>query len=126
MTIDVSGVRMEKENLLRCSTYGEALAFRRLLEHEDGRSVMVVSTDVHLRRVALTFAKVFRGTAIRFLYCPVPTRFTPMARDNWWRRPADRWFVINEMTKLAGYRTVFSTPEWAARRLMLLSGWGRK
>lgn len=126
VTIDASGVRMERENLLRCSTYGEALAFRRLLEHQDGAKVMVVSTDVHLRRVASTFAKVFRGTAIRFLYCPVPTRFAPMSKNNWWRRPADRRFVFTEMMKLAGYRAALSVPDWAARRLMLLSGWGRK
>jgi uncharacterized SAM-binding protein YcdF (DUF218 family) len=126
VTMDASGVRLEKANLKRCSTYGEALAFRRLLEQEDGRRVMVISTDVHLRRVALTFATVFRRTPIQFVYCPVPTRLAFMARDNWWRRPADRWFVITEMTKLAGYRTALSAPEWAARLLMGLTGWGRK
>src|ERR1022692_4624004 len=71
VTLDVSGVRLEKAKLLRCSTYGEALAFRRLLEREDGRRVMVVSTDIHLRRVAFTFSKVFRETPHQFLYCPV-------------------------------------------------------
>lgn len=126
VTMDAEGVRLEKENLLRCSTYGEALAFRWRLEREDGRRVIVVSTDIHLRRVALTFAKVFRGTRIQFLYCPVPTRYAHIAADNWWRSQADRRFVISEMAKLVGYRAAFWAPEWAARSLMQLTGWGRQ
>jgi uncharacterized SAM-binding protein YcdF (DUF218 family) len=126
MTTDVSGVRFEKTNLLRCSTYGEALAFRNFLQRRQARTVMVVSTDVHLRRVALTFATVFKGARVQFFYCPVPARFGTMASDNWWRRPADRWFVASEMTKLAGYWTALSAPEWMAHRLLLLTGYGRK
>lgn len=126
VTLDVSGFRIETAKLLRCSTYGEALAFRRLLEREGGQRVMVVSTDVHLRRVAFTFSKVFRATPVQFLYCPVPTRAGLMAKNNWWKRPADRWFVINEMAKLAFYWAALSAPGWAARRLMRLTGWGRR
>jgi uncharacterized SAM-binding protein YcdF (DUF218 family) len=120
-----SGFRLEKTKLQRSSTYGEALAFRRLLEHEVARKVMVISTDVHLRRVALTFAAVFRGTPIQFSYCPVPVRLSRMAKYDWWRRSIDRGFVISEMIKLVGYRMALSTPEWASRRLMRLTGWGR-
>jgi uncharacterized SAM-binding protein YcdF (DUF218 family) len=126
VTLDASGIRLEKAKLLRCSTYGETLTFRRLLEREDVRRVMVVSTDIHLRRVAFTFSKVFRGTPLQFQYCPVPTRVGQMERDNWWKRPADRWFVINEMAKLAFYWMALSAPEFAACRLMRLTGWGRK
>jgi uncharacterized SAM-binding protein YcdF (DUF218 family) len=126
VTLDVSGLRIEKARLLRHSTYGEVLAFRQLLEREGGRRVMVVSTDVHLRRAALTFSEVFGGMPVQFLYCPVPTRGGLMAKDNWWKQPVDRWFVINEMAKLVFYRTALSAPKWAARRLMLLTGWGRK
>ena len=35
---------------------------------------MVVSTGIHLRRVALAFARVFRDAPIEFRYCPVPCR----------------------------------------------------
>ncbi len=125
VTMDVSGVRIEKASLQRCSTYGEALAFRRLLHSDDARKVMIVSTDIHLRRVALTYAEVFRGMPIQFLYCPVTSRHGLMAKETWWKRPADRWFVISEMTKLAGYRTALLAPEWISRRLMQLTGWGR-
>jgi hypothetical protein len=125
VTLDASGARAEKSELRRRSTHGEALAFRRLLEHEVARKVMVISTDVHLRRVALTFAAVFRATPIHFFYCPVPVRLSRMAKYDWWRRPVDRWFVINEIIKLASYRIALSTPRWASRRLMRLTGWGR-
>jgi uncharacterized SAM-binding protein YcdF (DUF218 family) len=117
VTMDDSGVRLQKPELQRCSTYGEALAFRSLLERDAAQTVMVISTDIHLRRVALTFAMIFRGAPIRFLYCPVPSRFNTMAHD--------RRFVMNEIIKLTGYRIALSTPGWAARRLMRLTGWGR-
>ena len=117
VTLDSSGVRLEKTKLERISTYGEALALRRLLDGRAVRTVMVISTDVHLRRVALTFAAIFRGAPIQFLYCPVPARFG---------RTADGWYVISEIIKLSGYRVALSAPEWAARRLMRLTGWGRK
>ena len=118
MTTDLSGIRFDKTELLRWSTYGEALAFRGFLEDLKARTVMVVSTDVHLRRVALTFAEVFRGSPVRFLYCPVPARFGTMGSDN--------WFVAKEMTKLVCYRIALSAPRWLAHRLLLLTGWGRK
>jgi uncharacterized SAM-binding protein YcdF (DUF218 family) len=126
LTFDASSVRIEKAALPSWSTFGEALAFRRLWAREEWRRVMVISTDVHLRRVALTFGRVFRRMPVQFLYCPVPTRFRIMAKDNWWRQSDDRWFVISEMIKLVGYRTAFCAPDWASRRLMGLAGWGRK
>jgi hypothetical protein len=118
MTTDAAGVRFDKTELLRCSTYGEALAFRSFLQDLKARSVMVISTDVHLRRVALTFAEVFRGSPIRFLYCSVPARFGTVASDN--------WFVAKEMTKLVCYRAALSAPGWLAYRLLLLTGLGRR
>ena len=117
VTLDGSGVHLVKTKLERISTYGEALAFRRLLDGQAVRKVMVISTDVHLRRVALTFAAIFRDTAIEFLYCPLPARFA---------HAADGRYVISEIIKLTGYRVALSAPEWASRRLMRLTGWGRK
>ncbi len=126
MTMDASGVRFENTKLLRRSTYGEVLAFRTFLEHQQPRKVAVISTDVHLRRVALTFARVFYGTPVQFLYCPAPSQGGPTVRDGWWRRPADRWFVMTEMIKLGGYKAALLAPPWAANWLLLrLAGWGR-
>ena len=81
---------------------------------------MVVSTAIHLQRVALTFARVFRNVPVEFLYCPVPSRLDGLSSDAWWTRPADRRYVLQETLKLAGYRAIFSLPEWAIRLLMPL------
>ena len=118
--MDSSGRRIERARLARCSTYGEALALRRLLETESTRTVMVISTDVHLRRVAMTFASVFHDATVDFRYCPVPSRYGFLAKDGWWIRPDDRRFVVKELLKLVGYKVILCTPVWARRRLMRL------
>lgn len=120
VTVDASGTRIAKIKIPRWSTYGEALALRQFLEMEKPRSVMVISTDVHLRRVGFTFGKVFRGTPFEFLYCAVPPRFGFLTRGGWWTRTADRRFVLSEFVKLAGYRAFLSMPAWVSRRLMRL------
>jgi hypothetical protein len=120
LKMDGSNMRIERVRLARWSTYGEALALRRLLEAEHARTVMVISTDVHLRRVAMTFAHIFRDIAVDFRYCPVPPRFRFLAKDDWWARPDGRRFVVKELVKLVGYRAILSTPAWAIRRLMRL------
>jgi hypothetical protein len=54
--LDPSGVSIEKRHLRRWSTYGEILDLQDWLKAKNVRRVMVISTDVHLRRVALTLA----------------------------------------------------------------------
>ena len=93
---------------------------RQFLEEEKAQTVMVVSTGVHLRRVALTFDKVFRNSPIEFRYCPVPSRLDGVSEYGWWSRPDDRRYVLQETVKLAGYRAILSMPEWAIRLLMPL------
>ena len=75
---------------------------------------------VHLRRVAYTFAKVFRKVPVEFCYCPVPSHFGFVRQDGWWTRREDRRFVLSEMIKLAGYLVILSMPAWASRRLFRL------
>jgi hypothetical protein len=81
---------------------------------------MVVSTAIHLQRVALTFANVFRNVPVEFLYCPVPSRLDGLNSSSWWRHPADRHYVLQETMKLAGYRAILSLHESAIRLLMPL------
>ena len=116
--VDSTGVRFERAGLPRCSTYGEALALRRQLITCRVSKVMVISTDVHLRRVASVFAKVFGDMSVEFLYCPVPARFGFLQENGWWRRTDDRRFVLKEAIKVVGYSAILSTPEWAVRKLM--------
>ena len=118
--VDAFGVSIEKRALPRWSTYGEILALRQFLEAVNLRRVMIVSTDIHLRRVAFTCARVFRGTPIEFLYCPVPSRLESPRKDGWWTRPDDRRYVIKEAMKLIGYGVILFMPASASRRLMRL------
>ena len=120
VNVDSSGVLAQKVKLARWNTYGEALALRDCLKGGKARRVMVVSTDIHLRRVAFTFRKVFRDMPVEFLYCPVPSTLSSVKKDSWWTRADDRRYVLKEVMKLAGYRVILSMPAWAVRRLMRL------
>ncbi len=120
VNLEASRVSIEKRLLRRWSTYGEILDLQDWLKTQNAQSVMVISTDIHLRRVRLTCAKVFRSAPFDFLYCSVPPRFGSPRKDGWWTRPGDRRFVIKELMKLMGYWTILSLPGWASRRLMRL------
>ena len=126
VTVDSTGIRIEKARLRTWNTYGEVLGLRHWLEKERRLRVMVVSTDVHLRRVAFTAGRVFRGTEPEFCYAAVPPRLAHVKKEVWWTRPTDRRFVMKEMVKLAGYRVILSAPGWILRRLMRLNDRGAK
>ena len=118
--IDSSGRWIEKVRLRRWNTYGEVLALREFLEGNMPRSMIVVSTDVHLRRVALTFERVFRDRLLEVHYCPVPSRYSSLGKQEWWSRPEDRKYVLMELAKLPAYRLILGLPEWMIRRIMQL------
>jgi uncharacterized SAM-binding protein YcdF (DUF218 family) len=120
--LSAAGVHLETVRLRRWNTYGEMLGLRAYLERNMPRSVMVVSTDIHLRRAALAFERAFRGTPLDVRYCPVPARNTSVTKDKWWARPAERKFVLKEIVKLAGYKVILMMPDWAIERLMRLQG----
>jgi hypothetical protein len=119
--IDSYGVRVHRAKLGRWNTYGEAVAFRDYIKEVHAQTVMVISTDIHLRRVALTFRIVCRDVPVQFLYCPVPPVLSSVKKEGWWTRSHDRRFVLKETVKLAGYRIIFSMPSWAVHWLMPLN-----
>jgi hypothetical protein len=118
--LDSSGVHIERPKLQRWNTYGEALGLLQLLKGGNARKVMIISTEIHLHRVAFTLSNVFHEVPVEFLYCPVPPRLEVLRRDRWWSRPYDRGYVLKEIVKLAGYIVILSMPAWAIRRLMSL------
>ena len=119
---NASGIRIRKLKLRRCSTYGEVLAIREYLEGDMVRRMIVVSTDIHLRRVAVTFGRAFRDTSLEVCYCPVPTSYTSLTKHDWWVRSEDRKYVLKETIKLAACSTILRMPEWMVRRIMRLKG----
>ena len=114
------GTRIERVHLRSWNTYGELLGFREFLARDPPRSVMVISTDVHLRRVAAVIRRVFRDPPPGVCYCPVPAAASSVRRTEWWTRRGDRNLVLSEAVKLAAYRAILTMPEWLIRRLMRL------
>jgi hypothetical protein len=106
-TITPSGVRIEKVPLKRWSTYGEVVGLQAWLQNERPGRLLIVSTNVHLRRVALCVARVFRGAPFEIRYAAVPPR-----------RPHDRRFLLSEFAKLVGYRIILAMPDRLSRKLM--------
>jgi hypothetical protein len=120
--MNAAGTHIESVKLRRWNTYGEMLGLREYLNRQMPRSVMIVSTDVHLRRVAFVFERIFRDRAVEARYCPVPARVSSVRKDGWWERPGDRRFVVTEMGKLAAYGVILRMPNWAIERVMRLKG----
>jgi uncharacterized SAM-binding protein YcdF (DUF218 family) len=118
--IDGRGVRWQHARMRRWSTYGEVLALKEYLERGMPRSIIAVSSDLHLRRIAVTIEKVFRGVPLDVLYCPVLPGRDPVHEDGWWRRSRDRSFVLLETVKLAAYQLILRMPDRMIPRLMRL------
>ena len=112
VTLDQSGTRVELAPVPQWNTYGEVLGLMRYLEHVHAANIMVVSTDIYLRRVAYTIRKVLRNRPLEFLYCPVP-ECDNLRKTGWWTNPDSRSYVLSELMKLAGYGLVLSMPAWA-------------
>jgi hypothetical protein len=118
ITMTSSVIRIERTKLATWSTHGETVAFRNFLRNQNVHRVMIISTDIHLRRVALTFRSVFHDAGMEFLYCAVPPAISSVHKDHWWTRSADRRYVVTELVKLGGYRVILSFPAWAAGQMM--------
>src|SRR6516162_5963071 len=72
VSLDRFGTRVELASVPQWNTYGEVVGLMRQLEREHAAKVMVVSTAIHLRRVAHTIRKVLTDSPLDFIYCPVP------------------------------------------------------
>jgi hypothetical protein len=70
-----------------------------------------VSTDIHLRRVALVAGKLFQGEPIDLRFCPVPPHLTTLRKEKGWMLSNDRRYVLSEMIKLTGYRLILWMPK---------------
>src|SRR5258706_14770044 len=57
--MSANGTRIETLKLPQWNTYAEIVALREFLKPDMPRSVMVISTDVHLRRIAMAFNRAF-------------------------------------------------------------------
>lgn len=118
--IDAAGARFEHARLRRWNTYGEVLRLRQYLRREMPRRLALVSTDVHLRRIALICDKVFRDAPVQVRYWPVPAARSSLRKEEFWVRPADRSYVLKETIKLEAYRAILRLPQWLIGRMLRL------
>jgi hypothetical protein len=104
------GTRVRRADLLKWNTFGEVLGLREVLNFQNVRTVNVISTGIHLRRVALTFSRTCTENGALVRFCPVPDTLSSVRRDSWWVRPADRGYVMSELFKLAAYTLILALP----------------
>jgi uncharacterized SAM-binding protein YcdF (DUF218 family) len=116
----LSGARIHTAALRKWNTYGEALGIREYLANDSLGSAIIISTDIHLRRVRAAFEAVFPNPRLRLHYCPVPAGASSLQKHHWWTRAADRQYVIAETVKLAAYRAILRMPNCMVRLAMRL------
>ena len=104
--MNTTGHQIEHPQLPRWNTYGEILGLRGYLGRQMPGRMIVISSDVHMRRVALTVAKVFHGIPLDARYCAVPTD--------------DRRYLLKEAIKLAAYWVILLLPSALIRRVLRL------
>lgn len=83
------------------STYSELLNLRALVRERGWRSLLVVTSPTHTRRVSLMLGEVFAGSGVRLSVQPVAESWYDPA--GWWLTPRGREETAREYMKLAVY-----------------------
>ena len=88
----------------RCaSTYEDVLYAKENIAKKQFKSAIIVSNNFHMRRVYLTFKKLFKGNNIKLIFVPVSMEMDGINPDEWWTRESDLVAVFNEYVKLGFY-----------------------
>ena len=87
----------------RFGTRNEARALASLTRERGWRSLLVISSGFHLRRVALVVRRALAGSGVRASFAAVPYDRDPYGPGRWWRSPRRVIVVLSEVVKLAVY-----------------------
>lgn len=91
-------------------TYSELQAFAHFLESHQGtaiKSIALVSTSVHLRRVRYCCQKIPLLRKRKLVYLFVPEDISSFRRNGWWKHP-DHWsYLVKEYVKLVAYGILY-------------------
>lgn len=83
------------------STAMEASLVREVVEEEEFRSLILVTSPTHSRRAFLAFKKAMAGQEVRILVMPSPySNYNP---EGWWKTPRQFRDVVLEYQKLVYY-----------------------
>jgi uncharacterized SAM-binding protein YcdF (DUF218 family) len=103
VTLDPAGVRATLVTRGRFGTATETQALLDAVEAHAYRSVVVVSTAPHLRRIAILLRRLGRrSVGTRFDLVAVPDERTLLSRRRWWARPETRRILLGEIVKCLG------------------------
>lgn len=103
VTLDERGAHAEWMPRGRLGTWSEAVGAARLARASGWRSLLVVTTEVHVARTKLAFTRALQGSGIQLTLMAVPEERSSVRRSGWWK---DRWarrVVFGEWIKLPAY-----------------------
>lgn len=89
-------------------TLREALALAEEVRAKGYRSILVVSTSIHLRRARLALRHTLKDLPVRVAYTAVPESESKIRCDDWWQTATGWTSVTGELFKLAIYRLLLS------------------
>jgi uncharacterized SAM-binding protein YcdF (DUF218 family) len=87
----------------RFGTRNEARALASLVRERGWRSLVVISSGFHLRRVALVVLRALAGSGVRVSFAALPYDRDTYGPGRWWRSPRGVRVVLSEVVKLAVY-----------------------
>ncbi len=88
-------------------TFAELSALAACLAEQQIRSLTIISTSIHLRRVRWCCRNISGLREKVISYVPVPEEMSSFRRAGWWRR-LDHWsYLAAEYTKLLAYPFLF-------------------
>lgn len=83
------------------STYENALFSKEILEKNNFKSAIVVSSNYHMRRTKMLFNRAFKKSDISLTFCASSSKyFNP---NRWWNSNKSILMVVTEYIKLFGY-----------------------
>jgi uncharacterized SAM-binding protein YcdF (DUF218 family) len=85
------------------STWEDALATRKTVERLGLGSILIVSSPFNMRRVALTYRRIFSNLPVRITFCSVPAEMEKISLDRWWTKERELQLVNNEYLKIIFY-----------------------
>lgn len=85
------------------STWEDARATLATADSLGLRSLLVVSSPFNLRRVVMTYRRVFAGRPVQLVFSAVPPQMERLKLDHWWTREVEFQLVLIEYLKIAFY-----------------------
>lgn len=101
--LDERGAHAEWMHRGRLGTWSEAMGAARLARASGWRSLLVVTTEVHVARTRLSFRRALHGTGIQLNLAAVPDERSSVRRADWWKDGWARRVVVGEWIKLPAY-----------------------